>query len=80
MDEHIEDWTSLTGQFIWIRRNGRHIRFGEVETVSPSGDALWLSRQGVEPRALYEKAEGYKAWRVAEQSILDAPIDHFSLI
>ena len=72
MDEHVADWTFLTGQFVCIRRNGRNVRFGEVETVSPTGDTLWLRNLGVEPRALYEKSQGYTAWTVSETSILDA--------
>jgi hypothetical protein len=79
MNEHVADWTSLTGQFICIRRYGRHVRYGEVETVSPAGDTLWLRSEGVNPRALYEKSDGYTAWTVSEPSVLDRPIDYFSL-
>ncbi|MCX2750042.1 hypothetical protein OOZ51_19840 [Arthrobacter sp. MI7-26] len=58
MDEHVADWTTLTGQLICVHRNRRHVRYGEAETVSPAGDILWLRSQGVEPRALYEKSDG----------------------
>lgn len=77
MGEHIEDWTSLIGQVVGIRRGGSLVRLGQVETVTLTGDALWLRSEGVEPRALYLKADGYTAWTVPNPSVKDAPLDHF---
>lgn len=75
--EQIDDWTDLTGHVICIRRKGRLIRVGQVETVGPDGDVLWLRNEGVEPRALYQKVEGYTAWTVpdaATQHVRGFPI------
>jgi hypothetical protein len=62
MGEYLPDWASLRGHVVCIRRKGRLIRVGEVETVAPQGHILWLKSQGVEPRTLYQKSEGYTVW------------------
>lgn len=76
---HVEDWTTLVGQHIHIRSKGRDIRCGEVEAVSLNGDILWLRNEGIEPRALFQKCDGYTAWIASEAVSSDAPIDHFAL-
>lgn len=62
----VENWTGLTGRVVQIRKDGRIVRNGHVEAVTPAADALWLGVHGADPRALFEKAEGYSVWPVAE--------------
>ena len=71
--EPIDDWTDLAGVTVQIRKDGRIVRVGHVETVSPSADVLWIQGQGVEPRTLFQKTEGYTVWSLPDASV---PIDH----
>lgn len=75
---YVEDWTNLAGRTISVRRGGRLIRVGLVDAVTPDGDMLWLQSEGVEPRALFHKADHYTAWTV-QVSAIHEPIDHFLL-
>ena len=56
-----EDWSRLIGQQVHIRKDGLTIRSGQVEAVAGSGETLWIAAHGVEPRALYDKTQGYRA-------------------
>ena len=58
----IENWRELAGRAVQIRKAGRVVRTGHVEAVTPAADILWLGIHGADPRALFEKAEGYTAW------------------
>ncbi|TLM81105.1 hypothetical protein FDW83_17775 [Pseudarthrobacter sp. NamE2] len=79
--EYIDNWNyKLAGRVICIRRKGQFIRVGQVEIVSANGDFLWLRREGVEPRALFDKVEGYTAWALPDAPMLETPIDHFMLL
>jgi len=60
----LENWNDLAGRAVQIRKDGRIIRNGYVEAVTPAADILWLGVYGAEPRALFEKAEGYTVWPV----------------
>lgn len=71
--EPIDNWTDLAGLPVQIRKGGRLVRVGRIETVTLSGDVLWLKSQGVEPRTLFQKTEGYTVWPLPDAS---APIDH----
>jgi hypothetical protein len=73
----VSDWTSLAGHRILIRKRGREVRCGEVEAVSLDGGTLWLRNEGVEPRVLFQKCDGYTAWTAV--TFADAPVDHFTL-
>jgi hypothetical protein len=55
------DWKELAGRQVQVQKEGRTIRTGYVEDVAVTADALWLEAHGVEPRTLYEKAQGYTA-------------------
>ncbi|BCW35837.1 hypothetical protein StoSoilA2_18930 [Arthrobacter sp. StoSoilA2] len=79
MSAYIEDWTCLAGRIICIRRNGRPVRIGLVEAVTPAGDMLWLRRGWVEPRALFQKECGYTAWIPPDAPYDYPPIDHVYL-
>lgn len=52
-------WDDLVGVHVLIQKGGRTVRSGHVEAVTATADALWVSAQGHDSRALYEKAEGY---------------------
>lgn len=53
------DWKDLAGRQVQVRKEGRTIRSGYVKDVAATADALWLEAYGVEPRTLYERAQGY---------------------
>jgi hypothetical protein len=55
------DWKDLAGRQIKVQKEGRTVRTGNVQDVAVTADALWLEAYGVEPRTLYEKAQGYTA-------------------
>ncbi|MFD1210454.1 hypothetical protein ACFQ36_00150 [Arthrobacter sp. GCM10027362] len=66
MGSHAE-WKDLVGRQVQILKDGRTIRTGHVEAVSAAAGALWIAAQGVEPRALYEKAQGHTVLPVCEE-------------
>lgn len=74
----IDDWTHLAGRTICVRRGSRYSRIGKVEAVTPKADMLWMLGDGVEPRVLFEKSQGYTAWTVTEREF-SAPIEQFVL-
>lgn len=57
--EDRSNWKDLAGQQVRVQKEGRTIRTGYVKDVAVSADALWIEADGVEPRALYEKAQGH---------------------
>ncbi|NKX55493.1 hypothetical protein [Arthrobacter mobilis] len=63
----VEDWKVLTGRQVQIKKDGRIVRTGRVDTVTKAANALWLASHGPHLRTLFEKAEGYTAWPVAEE-------------
>lgn len=50
-----EDWSKLRGRTIEVHYHGERVDHGKVDTVSPDGNLLWLSFEGVSPRRLVEK-------------------------
>jgi hypothetical protein len=66
MGDHAE-WKDLVGRQVRILKTGRTIRTGQVEAVTVAADALWIEAHGIEPRALYEKAQGHRALPVSRK-------------
>jgi hypothetical protein len=60
-------WSDLFGRKVRVHKDGRTVRTGYVEAVTVAADALWIAAEGVEPRALYEKAQGYTILPVSGQ-------------
>ncbi|MEV8147448.1 hypothetical protein AB0O52_04775 [Arthrobacter sp. NPDC080073] len=60
-------WSDLFGRKVQVHKDGRTVRTGYVEAVTVAADALWIAAEGVEPRALYEKAQGYTILPVSGQ-------------
>lgn len=56
-----QNWDDLTGRQVQLWKNGDLIRCGYVEAVAPAVAGLWLRGDGVDRRALYERADGYTA-------------------
>ncbi|NKX52502.1 hypothetical protein HER39_18380 [Arthrobacter deserti] len=67
-----EDWNLLAGRQVQIRKDGRIVRTGRVDTVTKAANALWLESHGAHLRTLFEKAEGYAAWPVADEQETDS--------
>ncbi|BCW44693.1 hypothetical protein [Arthrobacter sp. StoSoilB5] len=57
-----QHWQSLVGRHVLIVRNGAVVRSGTVDDVTVDDEALWLARDGAEPRRLIEKIDGYEVW------------------
>ncbi len=53
------NWRDLAGRQVEVRKEGQIIRTGYVVDVAFSTDILWLEADGVNQRALFEKAMGY---------------------
>lgn len=66
------DWNELTGLEVEIKKDGRSIRTGHVGAVTRGADALWLENHGAQLRTLFEKAEGYTAWPLPDETGLAA--------
>lgn len=58
----IEDWDLLPGTLVEVRLRDATVRAGRVDAVSLEAEVLWLANDGVYPRQLFEKAEGYEVW------------------
>ena len=59
MEDHV-NWKDFVGQRVVVQKGGQVVRTGYVEDVTSTADVLWLKADGADPRALYEKAEGYR--------------------
>lgn len=59
-------WKYLAGRQVKVLVEGRTLRTGYVKDVTVAADPLWLEADGVEPRALYEKAQGHAVLPVSE--------------
>jgi hypothetical protein len=56
------DWTALRGEVIEVRKHAATVRTGRVDGVTHDGTILWIESHGAEPRAMYERCEGFTAW------------------
>ncbi|MHC8609825.1 hypothetical protein ACW4FP_19470 (plasmid) [Paenarthrobacter ureafaciens] len=56
------DWQPLVGELVEIRQHGQCVRSGFVDGVTADGSILWLAAYGAEPRAMFERFQGYTAW------------------
>ncbi len=63
MGLHIQhDWLPVSREIVEIRRHGKTVRRGRVETVTPDGAVLWLAADGPHTRGMFERSEGYEVW------------------
>lgn len=63
MSFHIQsDWLPLVGEVVEIRLNGQVVRTGVVDAVTDDNSILWVAGHGALPRAMVERADGYKVW------------------
>lgn len=58
----VDDWFRLPAATVEIHRHGTYIRTARVETATPDSSMLWLCQEGVEPRMLIDKHDGYEVW------------------
>jgi len=63
VDLHLRpDWQRTLGQYVEVRRDGQVIRTGTVVAVMPDSSILWISVDGVFPRQMVERIEGYQIY------------------
>lgn len=63
----VDDWFRLPTATVEIRQNGTYIRTARVQEATPDSRMLWLSPEGVDPRILIDKLDGYEVWIDPEQ-------------
>lgn len=56
------DWQRAQGLHVEIRRLGKTIHAGTVETVMPDNSILWICASGALPRTMFERAEGHEVY------------------
>jgi len=56
------DWQRAQGQYVEIRRLGKTIHAGIVDTVMPDNSILWISAEGTNTRVMFEKADGHEVY------------------
>lgn len=63
MGLHIQhDWLPVRGELVEIRRHGKTVRRGWVETATQDGGVLWLAADGPHTRGMFERSEAYEVW------------------
>ena len=65
--EDYPDWKRLIGAHVELRRQQQFVRRGVVEDATPDSSILWLAADGINPRTMYEAAEGYSVWVEPQQ-------------
>jgi len=59
MDLHLQpDWHRAVGQRVEIWKDGKLVRKGTVETVTPDNSLLWISAEGVSSRQMVFRHDG----------------------
>jgi hypothetical protein len=67
-DERVMDWAVLPGEEVQIRKHGQNVSQGRVDAVTGDASVLWIEASGASLRTLFEKSEGYTAWRRARKT------------
>jgi hypothetical protein len=67
-EEIVFDWAVLFGEEVQIRRDGQNVRQGRVDAVTDDASVLWVEGNGPFLRTLFEKTEGFTAWRCAPKA------------
>lgn len=56
------DWNPVIGEWVQIRRRGEITCSGVVDAVTHDGAILWILGDGIFPRRMFERADGYEVW------------------
>lgn len=56
------DWLPVVGETVEIRHGEGTVRTGVVDAVTTDGRILWISADGAERRAMFERARGLTVW------------------
>jgi len=67
-----DEWQSLPGATVEVRRRGEQYRSGLVEDAMPDASGIWLAADGAFGRELIEKAEGYEIWTTLHPAVTSA--------
>lgn len=62
-----EEWQRLEGAVVRVCRDGKPVRTGVIDDVTPDGSIVWIAQEGVLGRSLFHKAEGYELWIAPKQ-------------
>ncbi|MFF1252336.1 hypothetical protein ACFVYC_07555 [Pseudarthrobacter sp. NPDC058329] len=72
-----DDWPTLIGGRVEIRRHGTVIQTGVVEMVMPDSSALRLTADPMQERRYFSKSDGFEVWispRDLQPLISKAPV------
>ncbi|MCZ9884703.1 hypothetical protein [Arthrobacter sp. B2a2-09] len=63
MSFHIQpDWLPLVGEVVEVRLHNEVVRHGIVDAVTNDNSILWLAVDGVNPRTMVQRWDGYEIW------------------
>lgn len=63
MSFHIQsDWLPLVGEVVEVRLRSEYVRRGIVDAVTNDNSILWLAVDGVNPRTMVQRWDGYEIW------------------
>jgi len=63
MSFHIQsDWLPLVGEVVEVRLHSEYVRRGIVDAVTNDNSILWLAVDGVNPRTMVQRWDGYEIW------------------
>ncbi|MGK3955911.1 hypothetical protein ACLKOZ_06925 [Arthrobacter sp. R4] len=55
-------WHPVIGQRVQMRRGGIIVREGIVDAVTLDDSILWIAGGGLEPRAMFQRTDGFEVW------------------
>jgi hypothetical protein len=63
MDLHLQpDWQNTLGPHVQIWRDGKMVRKGTVDAVTPDDSLLWISAEGTSSRQMVSRHDGYQVF------------------
>jgi hypothetical protein len=57
-----QEWQPTIGEFVEVRLNFDVVRTGYVDAVTHDDQILWIAADGLLPRMMFERSNGYHLW------------------
>lgn len=73
--KHI-NWCDLVGALVDIRRHGARVASGKVADARGDSSVLWLERDGMRERTMFEAALGFEVWAETLESAEQMSLRH----